>query len=145
MATDRGTAVAAATRIKNGVERKDSTSYGVDYLSRDAWLTADYLLTAGWTAVQPAADLEGEPDNPVSPEFLRLVGFADPTQNGNVWTIQDIDGRELKYTFVGDDGVPVVNIIDNEGEGINWPAPETEGDLLELCRLGHFPAELPVG
>lgn len=147
MPTDRGTAVAAATRIKQGVERKDNTSYTVDYLSRDAWLAADYLLTpfVPETGEREGGDTDDGPDNPVSPEFLRLVGFADPTMNGNVWTIQDVDGREMKYLFVGETGEAECHLLDDEGEGCRVPPPDTEGDVLELCRLLHFPAELPVG
>lgn len=140
MAVDRGAAVSAATRIKAGLMSRDSTTYLMSDLQRDAWQVAEYLTDA--PAPPPAADRE--PDNPVSPEFLTMVGFSDPTTQGNVFTVQDVDGRELKYLLVGQNGEPECHLLDDEGEGCRLPAPETEGDLIQLCRLLKFPVELPV-
>lgn len=142
MATDRATAISAAVRIRDGLSRRDNTGYGLDYLQSDAWLAADYLLGSP-AEVKP---VEVEPDNPVSPEFLRLIGFADITTHGNVWTIQDADGRELKYLFVGENPMsePECHLLDGESDGATIPAPETEGDMIALCRLLKFPALPPA-
>lgn len=144
MPTDRGTAVAAAANAKSRLESRDNTGYFQGDLARDAWLMADHLI--GTPPIPPASDPEDtEADNPVSPEFLVLVGFADPSGSGTFFTIQDTDGRELKFTFDGETGGPECHLLDDESDGCRIPAPDTEGDLLELCRLLRFPAALPVG
>lgn len=141
MATDRGTALAAATQAKNGLE-SDSQTYLFDTLRSNAWHMADYLLNE-----QPAKSFSQRadgPSNPLTPEFLVLVGFADPTGSGQYYTVQDQDGRELKYTMDGGGGLPECHLLDDESDGCRIPAPETEDDLLELCRLLKFPATLPL-
>ena len=137
--------MAAAVRAKDGLTGSRTTEYLFDHLRQDAWAMSDHLLGA---APMPPAnspeDTEEPSDNPVTPEFLVIVGFADPTGTGTYYTIQDVDGRELKYTFDGDSGGPECHLLDDESDGCRIPAPETEGDLLELCRLLRFPAALPV-
>ena len=143
MATDRGTAVASAIRVKEGLTSNRATDYMFDNLRQDAWAMADHLI--GTAPLPPTStDEDGPSDNPVTPEFLVLVGFADPSGSGMFFTIQDADGRELKFTFDGETGGPECHLLDDESDGCRIPAPETEGDMLELCHLLRFPAMPPV-
>lgn len=128
--------MAAARRVKMLV---DGHPMG-DYLQGD--LMADATAMARLLTAEPTADRE--PDNPITPEFLELVGLTDPTGTGRVWVVTDVDARELKFLFDGQNGEPELQVSDEEGDGCRLPAPHTEGEFLTLCPLLGFPVELPI-
>lgn len=137
MSVLREKAMVGARRVAELVAGRVAGDYLQGDLMADATAMADYLNNA-----QPAADRE--PDNPVSPEFLELIGLTDPTGGGRVWVTTDVDARELKFLFDGQNGEPEVQVSDEEGDGCRLPAPHTEGDFIDLCRLLGFPVEIPV-
>lgn len=136
MSHDRESAMGAASRVMELVAGRLQGDYLQGDLMADATAMAGFLSGIG---EQP----DREPDNPISPEFLELVGMTDPTGTGRVWVATDVDGCELKFLFDGRDG-PEIHLTDDDGDGTRRTAPETEGDFLDLCRLLRFPVELPI-
>jgi hypothetical protein len=155
MPVDYGAALSAAVRLLDGLSNRDRTSYMEGDLYRDASLAAEYLAsgqhqqaTTAAEELAQAGDRGDGPDNPVTPEFLAMIGLTDPTGNGNVWAIGDIDGRELKWTHMGKDGFPELAIVDHESDGAGLVPPVvaasyTEGQFLALAKLLHFPVLSP--
>lgn len=75
---------------------------------------------------------------PLAEPVLKELGFRRATEAEAVYCATDADGRELKYTLLGDEGKPTVTFIDDEGGAAFLPVPADKAGVVMLLKALMF-------